>query len=468
MSRFRSLRFGVTVVATVVIALPLLGIAAVASVFLRDQAMRFDTAANKITVICLSGSLSADASGAANRRTSGTVSLGEECAVGEHEIAITSKRIGDHSVPGLADTDRVVFYEARYSSAAEIPQLSLWPFTDPLAIDARQLTDTGETSPSRPAAGLSQWWRDDLVAAQATLNGRVLGLVGGALLLTGLFAFVVWFATGRVLRPVEAIRREVADITGHDLSRRVPVPGTRNEIARLAGTVNTTLDRLQAAVEENRRFVADASHELRSPIAALRAELEIAHAHPDLTGWRAVVDGALQDTFRLQHLADDLLTLARLDHAPATASTEPVDLAGLVRAETDRHRSRHAVTTEVADRPVHVRGSRALLARLLGNLLDNAERHAGTRIAVRLAVVDQVALLDVVDDGPGIPPEDRERVFERFTRLDDARTRETGGAGLGLPIARRIARLHRGTLDVSDAPDHDGARFTAVLPLDPA
>ncbi|MCE6996552.1 HAMP domain-containing histidine kinase [Saccharothrix sp. S26] len=464
MSGRRSLRVSVTVVATVVIALPLLGIAAVAAVFLRDQAMRFETAPTKLAVICLSGALSTDMTGTPTRRTSGKVSLGEECAGGEHEVEITSRRIGDYAISGLADADRVVFLEARYNSVAHIPQLSLWPFTDPRAIDAFWIGDTGEGGPDQPSLRFPGPVLDEVVAAQTTLNHRVLGLFGGAVALTALFAFVVWFATGRVLRPVQAIRRELADITGHDLARRVPVPGTRNEIARLAVTVNATLDRLQAAVEENRRFVADASHELRSPIAALRAELEIAHAHPDLTDWRAVVDGALRDTYRLQQLAGDLLLLARLDHAPAAASDDVVDLVELVRTETARRGDR-VPALDLGDRPVRVRGSRPLLARLLANLLDNAERHAADRVTVRLTEADGVAWLHVVDDGPGIPPEDRERVFERFTRLDDARTRETGGTGLGLPIARRIARLHRGALDVADAPDHGGACLTATLPV---
>ncbi|MEU4443628.1 HAMP domain-containing sensor histidine kinase [Actinosynnema sp. NPDC050801] len=466
MSGRRSLRVSVTVVATVVIALPLLGIAAVAAVFLRDQAMRFDTSPAKISLICVAGRLTSPFPPPEKRQVAAPVSLGARCAGGAHEIAITSERIGTFAVEGIADSDKVVTYEAEYSSVAQIPELSLWPFTDPRGISYRQVLDTGVSLPSRPVSSLGAW-RQDLIDAQTSLNQHVLGLVAGALLLTGLFAIVVWLATGRVLRPVEAIRREVADITEHDLSRRVPVPGTRNEIARLAGTVNTTLDRLQAAVEDNRRFVADASHELRSPIAALRAELEIAHAHPDLTDWRAVVDGALHDTYRLQQLAGDLLMLTRLDHTASMASNNVVDLAELVRAEAARRRSDHVLTTDLVERPVPVRGSRSLLARLLGNLLDNAERHATSRITVRLAVVGPLARLDVVDDGPGIPPEHRERVFERFTRLDDARTRETGGTGLGLPIARRIAQLHRGALDVVDAPGHRGTRLTAALPVLP-
>ncbi|MCC8250513.1 sensor histidine kinase [Saccharothrix luteola] len=276
-------------------------------------------------------------------------------------------------------------------------------------------------------------------------------------------AIIVWVATGRLLRPVEEIRRQMTEITEHDLTRRVPVPRGRNEITELAATVNATLDRLEAAVEDNRRFVADASHELRSPIAALRTELEIATAYPELADWPTVVDAALADTHRLQHLATDLLLLARLDQTATAPVSDAVDLGAMLRDDTGRRRSRHAVTVDLPDHPAVVRGSRALLTQLLTNLLNNAERHATSRITIILRATDTVAVLDVADDGPGIAPQDRERIFDRFTRLDDVRTRETGGTGLGLPIARRIAAAHGGTLDAVD--HHDGARFTARIPL---
>ncbi|WP_346134893.1 HAMP domain-containing sensor histidine kinase [Lentzea roselyniae] len=244
----------------------------------------------------------------------------------------------------------------------------------------------------------------------------------------------------------------------HNLTRRVPVPSSDNEIARLGATLNETLDRMHRTVEDTRRFVADASHELRSPLAALRAELEIALSHPHLADWPTVVKAALEDTERLQELTTDLLLLARLD-ADALDKQDTVDLTAVVRREV----SRRAMVTLEADDHVLVPGRRAQLSRLLGNLLDNAERHAGTEVMVRLRGGSS-ATLEVIDDGPCIPEADRERVFDRFTRLDEARTRAAGGAGLGLAIARRIATRHHGTLEATDAEGFRGIRFLATIP----
>ncbi|KPI19993.1 integral membrane sensor signal transduction histidine kinase [Actinobacteria bacterium OV450] len=280
-------------------------------------------------------------------------------------------------------------------------------------------------------------------------------------------ALVTWRVTGWALRPVEAIRSEVAAISDRDLHRRVPVPRSQDEIARLAVTMNTTLDRLEAAGIRQRRFIADASHELRSPITVLRTQLEVARAHPDPALWGELVSGALEDTVRLQDLAADLLLLARLDTGeppPAAA----VDLADVAReAAGSRRRDRIPVDTEIAAEAV-VRGSTLWLARLVTNLLDNAQRHAERRVGLVLRVDAQrrTAVLEVRDDGPGIPVADRERVFERFTRLDDARSRDEGGTGLGLAIARDIATRLGGSLTVEDAPV--GARLVARLPLEPA
>ncbi|MFI1972035.1 sensor histidine kinase [Streptomyces cinnamoneus] len=348
---------------------------------------------------------------------------------------------------------------------ADDTSLSLWPWTDP---DTRspvlEMFLRRGTGPSDPVLFVFSPLRYE----QARLNTVVWGLAGAVAVTTALVAAVTWFATGRVLHPVEAIRTQFADLTAHHLDRRVPVPGTDDEVARLARTMNSTLDRLEVNVAQQRRFVADASHELRSPLAALRAELEIALAHPDRADWRNVVDGALGDTRRLQDLTTDLLLLARLDASGSAGlpGGGPVDLAALVREETGRRRTPDhlALRVEAVPGPVPLRGHRALLTRLLGNLLDNAERHAAREIEVRLAheAGGHRAVLHVQDDGPGIPPADRERVFERFTRLDDARTRDTGGAGLGLAIAHRITRVHHGTLEIVDSPR--GARFAIVLP----
>ncbi|QUW84933.1 HAMP domain-containing protein [Streptomyces mirabilis] len=288
----------------------------------------------------------------------------------------------------------------------------------------------------------------------------------GTPLLLATVALVTWWVTGRALRPVEAIRSEVAEITGRALHRRVPVPAAQDEVARLARTMNATLDRLEDAVVRQRRFIADASHELRSPITVLRTQLEVALAHPDPALWPDLVSDALEDTVRLQDLASDLLLLARLD-AAEPVSRLPLDMAELCRTTVSaRHGDRLPIDTRLQP-GLTVEGNRGWLVRLLTNLLDNAQRHADRRIELTLRSDPDagLAVLKVTDDGPGIPEADRERIFERFTRLDDARSRDLGGAGLGLAIARDIAHQHHGTLRVEPHPY--GAGIVARLPLSP-
>ncbi|MER6048247.1 ATP-binding protein [Streptomyces sp. NPDC001793] len=294
---------------------------------------------------------------------------------------------------------------------------------------------------------------------QAMSGVRDAMLIGLPALLV-VVAAVTWLVTRRALRPVEGIRAELAEIMDGDLSRRVPQPASRDEVARLARTTNATLAALETSVERQRQFVADASHELRSPIASLRTQLEVARAHPDLLE----LDGLIEDTVRLERVASDLLLLARLD-AGERPRAERLDLAELVRDEL-AHRSgdRLPITAALPDGPCPVSASRTQLARVLGNLVDNAQRHAGSavRVAVRQEAAGTVAL-DVTDDGPGVPPADRERVFTRFIRLDDARSRDEGGAGLGLAIVRDVVHRHGGRIEVGDA-DGGGARFTVTLP----
>ncbi|CAM5372165.1 histidine kinase OS=Streptomyces antimycoticus OX=68175 GN=SSPO_067250 PE=4 SV=1 [Streptomyces antimycoticus] len=244
----------------------------------------------------------------------------------------------------------------------------------------------------------------------------------------GLVLFVAgltWLLVGRALRPVAAMRQEFTEITERDLHRRVPVPRARDEIHRLARTMNTTLDRLHRAMTRQRQFVADASHQLRSPIAAVRAQLELVLAHPSRTDWPATMHKALRDTDRLQAVASDLLLLARLDaqEAPRTAA---VDLGALAATEVRRHPGALTLAGE-QERAAVVTSSRVQLSRLLTNLADNARRHTRTAVSITVAVRDGLVELAVDDDGPGIPEADRERVFERFTRLDDARARQDGG-----------------------------------------
>ena len=286
-------------------------------------------------------------------------------------------------------------------------------------------------------------------------------LLAGVPAVALLIGVIAWFAVRRSLRPVEAIRAEVAEIGAHDLSRRVPAPGSGDEVARLAGTMNTMLARLDAAVTRQSRFTADASHELRTPLASLRTQLEVLLTHPDRIDWRTTCENTLLDVTRLQDVVADLVLLGKLDAAPEEFA--PVSLSEVVRSCLDGRVARESVTTRAELADVVVSGHRSRLERLVRNLVDNAERHARSSVVVEVSTVDSAAVITVTDDGPGIPAEDRERVFDRFVRLDDGRDRDEGGSGLGLAIVADIARAHGGTAEVAD---HDGgARFVVRIPI---
>ncbi|MGW8061436.1 sensor histidine kinase [Streptomyces ziwulingensis] len=303
--------------------------------------------------------------------------------------------------------------------------------------------------------GLTVYAGAPLSAEHGAVDTALTVMLIGFPLLLAVVGWVTWLVTGRALRPVEGIRREMAAITAsEDLARRVPVPGTHDEVARLASTTNETLAALETSVERQRSFVADASHELRSPIASLRTQLEVAAAHPELLD----LDGAVEDTVRLQRLAADLLLLARLDAGERPAEGR-VGLAALAREEAA---GRAGVSVRCED-AVAVAGSRGQLGRVLANLLDNAARHARSAVEVSVRRDGDRAVVAVADDGEGVPAADRERIFERFVRLDTARSRDDGGAGLGLAIARDVAVRHGGTLTVHDAPA-GGALFELRLP----
>ncbi|MFE3444210.1 ATP-binding protein [Nocardia sp. NPDC059180] len=296
-------------------------------------------------------------------------------------------------------------------------------------------------------------------AESAVADARRAMLIGLPLLLA-VVAAVTWLVTRRALRPVEAIRRELAEIMHGDLSRRVPEPRSRDEIGRLAATTNETLAALEESSERQRRFIADAAHELRSPIASLRTQLEVAQAHPGLLE----LDDVLGDTVRIGDLAADLLLLARLD-AGEQPRTDRVDLTALIHEERDRRvGDRIPVGYTLPDDAVTVAGSRTQIARVVGNLVDNAQRHAATSVQVTLRRTGGTAVIEVVDDGPGVPEADRERIFQRFVRLDDARSRDEGGAGLGLAIVRDVVERHGGAIRV-DGVAHGGARFIVELPM---
>lgn len=278
-------------------------------------------------------------------------------------------------------------------------------------------------------------------------------------------AALTWLLVGRTLRPIEGIRREVAAISGDQRGGRVAQPAGTDEVARLAATMNEMLDRLDGAAERQRRFVADASHDLRSPLAVIRAEIEIDLAHPDRADPLATNRRLLRSIDRLQRLTNDLLVLARSDSSvPDGHSAAVLDLDDAVRTEVElvRRSARVPVDTSRVS-AAQVRGDDEGMGRLVVNLLDNAVRHASTAVTVELAEDGGRAVLAVVDDGPGIAEADRTRIFERFVRLDDAR-RSDGRNGLGLAIVAEIAARHGGTVEVD--PLHDpGARIVVSMPV---
>ena len=286
---------------------------------------------------------------------------------------------------------------------------------------------------------------------------------------TLVLAALVWWLVGRTLRPVDAMRREAAAIGRDDLGRRVPVPAGDDEVAHLARTLNAMLDRLEAGVRRQQRFVADASHELRSPLARVRAELEVDIAHPAGADPGATHRSVLDETIGMQALVDDLLVLARRDAGAASSPVDVVDLDEVVADEVRRLRAERRVEVDATGvGAAQVTGDRRRLGRALGNVLDNAARHARAHVAVSLVERDGTAVVMVTDDGPGIPAGRHHEVFERFARLDGARAAGAGGTGLGLAIARDIITDHGGTIEVD--PDHrPGARLLIRLPLaDPA
>ena len=275
-----------------------------------------------------------------------------------------------------------------------------------------------------------------------------------------------WHVVGRALRPVDGIARQVRDIGEGDLARRVPEPSTNDEIGRLARSMNLMLNRLQSSSERQRRFVADASHELQSPLASSLADLEVALAHPDSAEWSEIADGLVADNQRMAKLVGDLLFLAKNDDEAVPPLRRTVDLDDIVLAEVARLRTRVSVGLDVSGvTPVEVQANPEQIARVVRNLLDNAVRYASETVVVQLHRGPTHAELVISDDGPGVAPEASERIFERFARLDSSRSRHTGGSGLGLAIAREIIGRHDGTIMAE--PSLDGGRFVVRLPISP-
>lgn len=298
------------------------------------------------------------------------------------------------------------------------------------------------------------------VAARVTeATGATAGICAGALIVVGI---VAWLTAGRVLRPVERMRTRAAAITASGApSGRLPRTGT-DELSKLARTLNGMLASLERSAERQRRFVADAAHELRTPLAGLTAALEVAQ-HPD-TARDTLIADLLAGHRRLSRTLNDLLVLAALD-GRAHDKMMPVDLVGVV---TDC--SRRSVSEGVClhngllERAV-VLGNESQLSRMISNLVNNALRYTHTKVEISVTTSQQWARISVTDDGPGIPESDRERIWDRFVRLDDDRSQASGGSGLGLAIVREIAVAHGGTTAADNALPGPGAEFVILLPL---
>jgi len=335
----------------------------------------------------------------------------------------------------------------------------------PLRVAIRRVPTRGQTYLVYVAASLGPVERSvDSLERLLFVGVPILAVLAGVL---------AWLAVSRALRPVEAIRREVEVIGAEDLHRRVPEPPVADEISRLARTMNAMLARLEGATDRQRRFVADASHELRSPLTGIRTQLEVDLAHPSRVDWERVGRDILDDTIRLQRLVDDLLVLAASDAAALGDSARaPIDLDEIVLAEARRARSRGGATIDTtAVSGAQVDGNADQLGRVVRNLLDNALRYAASTVTVTLEERAGDAVLTVADDGPGVAPDEQDRIFERFTRRDSDRGRLGGGSGLGLAISRELVTAHGGTISLESErttagdPAGRGARFTVVLPL---
>ncbi|GII86884.1 hypothetical protein Ssi03_48740 [Sphaerisporangium siamense] len=302
-----------------------------------------------------------------------------------------------------------------------------------------------------------------LAAPEPALYGTpavLAGLVGGSLLLIMATAFGTYWMMGRTLRPVRAISRKLATIRPSTLGERVPLPSHDDEFKELARAANQTLERAHAAIQGQLRFASDTSHDLRNPLAGMRTEIEEALMGGEETDWVETAGRLLESVERLQDLVTNLLEISRLD-AGVMRHHDLLNLAVLVDGELDHRPGKVRVVRRFGS-GVMVYGERVGLTRLLHNLMDNAERHARSVVMVTVEHRGDAAVLEVYDDGSGVPPEQREVIFERFARLQEARAKDSGGTGLGLPIARQIAEDHGGTLVLEDSPS--GARFVARFP----
>jgi signal transduction histidine kinase len=380
------------------------------------------------------------------------VTPAEAATTGRNDVVVQLLDAGGH----VLASDRPERLKVPLRSDPGVTESTAVPgLHDTFTVVARSSAGTGEVT--LIVVGRSTEQRDETRAEAAAILAVTVPLVALAL------ALIVWVSVGRALRPVEVMRSETDSITTAHQHRRLAVPPGQDEIPRLARTLNEMLDRIDEGQRLQRQFVSDASHELRSPLAVIRQSAEVARMHPEQVGVASLADDVLAESARLEQLVTALLLLARLESGDEIG-TDVVDIDDLVLTEVARARERWSIRIDPHEVGAgRTAGSVVLLGQVVRNLLDNACRHATSTVTVALGERDDFVELRIADDGSGIAPEDRDRVFERFLRLDEARARDEGGSGLGLAIVRKIVESLRGSVEVSES-ESGGALFVVRLP----
>ncbi len=447
--RFGSLRFRLTAIATAVVAI-VLATTAVALVTTQERQLTENLDASLEQRADTLAAQFDDELPDAPLNTNDEDRAVQLVAVDGSILAASSNLVGESALTGLVSPNTIEMVATRDDLPLE---------DDTYRVLSRRI-DTPAGSATLHVAENS----DDLNEAIT----RLIATLAVALpLVVALLAALTWWLTGRTLAPVDAIRSEVDAISAANSHHRVPVPGHHDEISRLATTMNRMLDRLDDAADRQRRFVADAAHELRTPLTRIRTDVEVDLAQPDSADPNATNTEVRDEVVGLQHLIDDLLHLARADAGHSVAKRRPIDLDDIVLAEI---RSQRALTNTNIDASgvsaAHLDGNPDHLSRAFRNLLSNALRHAEDLVTVTLSERSDTIELAVTDDGPGVPAGHHDRIFERFARVDDARTRTDGGTGLGLAITKDIVEEHGGTVRY-DAQSTTGARFVVTLPKMP-
>lgn len=392
---------------------------------------------------------------------------------GDGELAFGEMFVDDEPVASLiidTETEEIV----------EVWDISFFqPITNPTEVErieslANELLELGENEQFLVGATDLEEIAESVDAVRGAL-----WILGPGLLAA--FGLLTWWLVGRALQPVNSITRQVEAISSSSLDRRVPVPDSGDELANLATVMNRMLDRLQRGGDRQRQFAADASHELRSPLSTIRVAGEMLGSNPNPDRTQRLADDIVAESVRMDELIGDLLDLSRLEEDQRLADREEVDLVALIKAELSGEVERGAVTIEApsgqtAQAALLLNGSSRQLRRVVRNLVDNALRHADSKVVVSVTgsglgsvsgsvagQSDGMVRLMVDDDGAGVAQAERQNIFERFSRLDEARSRDAGGSGLGLSLVMAIAESHGGTVSVTDS-ELGGARFVVTLP----